>query len=282
MADAARKLPGRQATRVSDAPADMVVSSRGVELVYPAEGRVPPVTALTDIDLEIGRGSFVSLIGPSGCGKSTFLRIVADLLAPTAGTIVIDGKPPEAARLARQIGFVFQDSALLEWRRILPNVALPLELRGTGKAEREARAAGLLELVGLKGFERSWPRQLSGGMRQRAAIARALSTEPQVLLMDEPFGALDQITRDRLNMELVRIHEATKVTVVFVTHSIREAMLLSDRVVVMTPRPGRIARIIDVPLPRPRTLAVRESQEFQRLVGEGNMELERGYGDAAG
>jgi NitT/TauT family transport system ATP-binding protein len=174
---------------------------------------------------------------------------------------------------------VFQDAALLDWRRILDNVALPLELRGTSHRERNARARDLLGLVGLAGFETSWPRQLSGGMRQRAAIARALSTEPPLLLMDEPFGALDQITRDRLNMELVRIHEATGVTILFVTHSIREAVLLSDTVVVMTPRPGRIARIMDVALARPRRLETRRDPTFERLVQEGAAELEKGFHD---
>lgn len=261
--------------------AQSVVDSRGVSLVYPSENGSEPVAALDNIEFSIGLGSFVSLIGPSGCGKSTLLRIVADLLVPTTGTVSVDGKTPAAARLARQIGFVFQEPALLEWRRILANVALPLELRGVNRAEREAQAKELLHLVGLEGFETSWPRQLSGGMRQRAAIARALSTEPRVLLMDEPFGALDQITRDRLNLELVRIHEATRVTVLFVTHSIREAMLLSDQVVVMSPRPGRITRIIEVPLARPRSLGTRDDPAFQRLVHDGNVELERGHADAA-
>jgi NitT/TauT family transport system ATP-binding protein len=262
-------------------PSEPVVRCRGVSLVYSGDAGSEPVAALADVDLEIEPGSFVSLIGPSGCGKSTLLRIVADLLAPTSGSVTVDAKTPKAARLARQIGFVFQEPALLEWRRILGNVALPLELRGVPRPEREARAAALLELVGLKGFDRVWPRQLSGGMRQRAAIARALSTEPRVLLMDEPFGALDQITRDRLNMELVRIHEATRVTVLFVTHSIREAMLLSDRVVVISPRPGRIIEVIEVPLARPRSLTSREEPAFQRLVQEGSVALERGYSDAA-
>ncbi len=266
--------PGPEAARP-------VVSGRALSLVYPGDGRSSPVVALKDVSLDVLPGSFVSLIGPSGCGKSTLLRIIADLLAATSGTVTVDGRSPAAARLDRQIGFVFQEPALLEWRRVLANVGLPLELRGASRAERDERASALLALVGLKGFEKSWPRELSGGMRQRAAIARALSSEPRVLLMDEPFGALDQITRDRLNMELVRIHEATRVTVIFVTHSIREAVLLSDRVVVMTPRPGQISRIINVPLARPRSLSTRADPEFQRLVNEGSLELERGYADAA-
>ncbi len=179
--------------------------------------------------------------------------MVADLTAPTAGQVSIEGQTPASARRARQIGFVFQEPALLEWRSVLDNVALPLELQGVGRAEREAEAGRLIDLVGLSGFEAVWPSQLSGGMKQRASIARALSTSPHVMLMDEPFGALDQITRDRMNLELVRVFEQTGVTVLFVTHSIREAVFLSDNVVVMSPRPGRIVRSIEVDLPRPAT-----------------------------
>jgi NitT/TauT family transport system ATP-binding protein len=268
-----------EAARITDT-ATPVVDVRDVSLVYAGDRGSAGLRALDRITLSVAEGSFVSLIGPSGCGKSTLLRLVADLLAPTSGVISVGGVTPKAARLARQIGFVFQDPALPEWRRVLDNVVLPLELRGVDRAAREARGRDLLRLVGLEGFERAWPRQLSGGMRQRAAIARALSTEPRVLLMDEPFGALDQITRDRLNMELAAIHEETGVTVLFVTHSIREAVLLSDRVVVMTPRPGRITRVIDVDLPRPRRIAARDDEAFHALVREGNRELERGYADA--
>ena len=235
------------------------------------------VQALEAIDLTIAQGSFVSLIGPSGCGKSTLLRVLGDLLEPTAGRVAISGRSPRAVRLQRKTGFVFQEPALLEWRNVLHNVALPLELRGVERAEREAKAQDLIRLVGLEGFETSHPRQLSGGMRQRAAIARALSTSPDILLLDEPFGALDQITRDRLNMELARIHEVTGLTVVLVTHSIREAVLLSDRIVVMTPRPGRISCTIDNDLPRPRSLESRNHPSFEMLVRQGNSELEKGY-----
>jgi len=260
-------------------PAESLVSIAGVNLVYGLRGGAP-VQALRDIDLAVAEGSFVSLIGPSGCGKSTLLRVIGDLLAPTAGTVGIAGRVPREARLKREIGFVFQEAALLEWRRIRDNIALPLELRGTPRAERLAKADALIRLVGLDGFQDAWPRQLSGGMRQRAAIARALSTDPRILLLDEPFGALDQITRDRLNMELARIHEITGVTVILVTHSIREAVLLSDRIVVMTPRPGRISRILDVDLPRPRSLGSRDDGRFDELVRIGNHELEKGYRDA--
>ncbi len=260
------------------AEAAAFVSVNALSLVYGAKGDAP-VRALSDIQLAIGEGSFVALIGPSGCGKSTLLRILGDLLAPTEGSVTIGGNAPGQARLNREIGFVFQEAALLEWRRIRDNIALPLELRGVGRAERERKADELIRLVGLDGFHNSWPRQLSGGMRQRAAIARALSTDPRILLLDEPFGALDQITRDRLNMELARIHEITGITVVLVTHSIREAVLLSDRIVVMTPRPGRISRIIDVDLPRPRSLNSRGDGRFGELVALGSLELEKGYGD---
>lgn len=253
-----------------------LVSIENLSLVYGATG-MSPVHALDKINLEVAEGGFASLIGPSGCGKSTLLRVLGDLLTPTEGLVTIGGASPRQARLDRQIGFVFQDAALLEWRRIIDNVALPLELRGVARAEREKKADELIELVGLDGFREKWPRQLSGGMRQRAAIARALSTNPRILLLDEPFGALDQITRDRLNMELARIHEITGVTVVLVTHSIREAVLLSDRIVVMTPRPGRISTIMDVDLPRPRSLETRNDERFESLVRLGSQELERGY-----
>ena len=248
---------------------------RDLSLVY--KGRYQDVTALSEVSLSMEQGEFVSLIGPSGCGKSTLLRVLGDLLSPSGGTVTIKGRTPRAERLDRRIGFVFQEAALLEWRSVLDNIALPLELHGAPRKLREAKARELIELVGRTGFEAAWPRQLSGGMRQRAAIARALSTEPDLLLLDEPFGALDQITRDRLNMELARIHEVTGVSVVLVTHSIREAVLLSDRIVVMTPRPGRIERILDDPLPRPRSLGTRLLPEYEDLVRNGSRELEKGY-----
>ena len=257
--------------------AEPLVRLDGVSVVYP--GRHGPVQAVEEVDLSVAEGAFVSLIGPSGCGKSTLLRVIADLLAPTTGAITVDGLPPHGARLQREVGFVFQEPALLEWRSILHNVALPLELKGLDRTTRETEAQHLLNLVGLDGFEHAWPRQLSGGMRQRAAIARALATAPRLLLMDEPFGALDQITRDRMNMELARIVEAAGVTVLFVTHSIREAVLLSDRVVVMSPRPGRINEILDVQLPRPRSLASRDAEGFASLVRHGTLALESGYGN---
>jgi NitT/TauT family transport system ATP-binding protein len=248
----------------------------GVGVTYRAN-QGATTQAVTGVDLAIGAGEFVSLIGPSGCGKSTLLRTAADLIAPTDGSVTIAGASPRTARLKRKIGFVFQDSALLEWRTILENVMLPLEIAGVARATREERARGLIDLVGIGGFENAHPRQLSGGMRQRAAIARAMSTDPQVLLMDEPFGALDQITRDRLNLELLELSQRQRMTVVFVTHSIAEAVLLSDRVVIMSPRPGRIRTVLTIDLPRPRTLAVRDAARFSELARIGLAELEHGF-----
>jgi NitT/TauT family transport system ATP-binding protein len=261
----------------TDAVDNSAVLVDKLTLIY--ESNNQRVEALRDVDLTASKGSFISLIGPSGCGKSTLLRVLGDLLTPSSGRVLINMKPPRDERLERKIGFVFQEPALLEWRNTLENVMLPLELRGTSKREREARANELIEIVGLTGFEDAYPRQLSGGMRQRVAISRALSTQPDILLMDEPFGALDQITRDRLNMELLQIHELTGITVVLVTHSISEAVLLSDQIMVMSPRPGRISRIITNDTPRPRTLESRNSEAFEALVREGNRELEKGNRD---
>jgi NitT/TauT family transport system ATP-binding protein len=203
------------------------------------------VTALDDIHLEVAEGEFVSLIGPSGCGKSTLLRIVADLDFPTSGSLTVFGKSSHQARLDQDYGIAFQQAGLLPWRTVAANVALPLEVHGVGKSDRHSRVEELLDLVGLGDFARSYPDQLSGGMQQRVAIARALAESPRLLLMDEPFGALDEITRERMQAELVRICSETGAAVLFVTHSIPEAVFLSDRVVVMTPRPGRIVDIVD-------------------------------------
>jgi len=227
--------------------------------------------AVSGVDLTIQRGEFVAVIGRSGCGKTTLLRMIGGLLAPSAGTIEVDGKSlwrgshvePSAVT---KLGFVFQESNLFPWFSILDNIALPLKLRGVGKTERRERAAELAELVGLTGFERSYPRELSGGMRQRAAIARALSTEPELLLMDEPFGALDALTRERMNLELQRIVLETNSTVVFVTHDIPEAVFLADRVVHMTPRPGRIRQILPAEFPKPRAVLVQTEPEFNEIV----------------
>ncbi|MEV0397405.1 ABC transporter ATP-binding protein [Polymorphospora rubra] len=236
------------------------VALTGVTKVFNA-GRPDEVTALTGVDLTVGRGSFVSLIGPSGCGKSTLLRLVADLVAPTTGTVTVAGKPARAARLDQEYGIAFQQAGLFEWRTVARNVELPLELRGTGRRERRARAREMLDLVGLADFADHYPAQLSGGMQQRVAIARALAVHPPLLLMDEPFGALDEMTRERLQDELLRICASTGTSTIFVTHSIPEAVYLSDRVVVMSARPGRITEVVDVDL-GPRGEATRQSEEF--------------------
>jgi len=225
-----------------------------------------PVTALSQVDLQVRAGEFVSLIGPSGCGKTTLLRVMADLARPTAGTITINGTSPAEARLARAYGYVFQSPALYAWRTVKRNLTLPLEIMGVPGAERELRAAQYLSMVGLRDFAGKFPWQLSGGMQQRVSIARALSFEPRLLLMDEPFGALDEITRDHLNEQLLRLWEQTQKTVIFVTHSIPEAVFLSNRIVVMSPRPGRILTVIESNLPSDRTLDVRETPAFLEIA----------------
>jgi NitT/TauT family transport system ATP-binding protein len=228
--------------------------------------RAGATEALHDVSLVIERGEFVSLIGPSGCGKSTLLRIVGDLVAPSGGTVTVNAKSPRQARLDRDYGIVFQAPVLYDWRTVEANVRLPLELMGSPRGEWDARVRGLLRLVGLDGFRRHYPWQLSGGMQQRVAIARALVTNPSILLMDEPFGALDEMTRERLNLELLSVCDETGATVLFVTHSIAEAVFLSSRVVVLSPRPGRIERVVDVDLPRPRSEKTRALPRFFELV----------------
>ncbi|MEA2387129.1 MAG: NitT/TauT family transport system ATP-binding protein [Thermoleophilaceae bacterium] len=225
-------------------------------------------TALQEIDLELQPGEFVSLIGPSGCGKSTLLRVIGDLIQPTTGTVRVGGKPAHQARIDNDYGMVFQEAVLFDWRTIAKNISLPLELAGWERARRTERVKEMVELVELGGFENHHPWELSGGMQMRVAIARALSFDPKLLLMDEPFGALDEMTRERLNLELLRIWEASGSTVVFVTHSITEAVFLSTRVVVMSPRPGRIAGLVDIDLPQPRTADTREEPRFFELATE--------------
>jgi len=239
------------------------------------------MTALEGINLTIQPGEFVSLIGPSGCGKSTLLRIVGDLIRPTSGTAKVNGRSAHDARLGREYGMVFQAPVLFDWRTVEANVRLPLELMGMAKGTRDARAKEMLELVELDGFMRHYPTQLSGGMQQRVAIARALALEPTLLLMDEPFGALDEMTRERLNSEVLRIWQRTGTTVIFVTHSIPEAVFLSTRVVVMSPRPGRITNVIDIDLPQPRNDQTRETDRYFELVTEVRESL-RGKRGAAG
>ena len=225
-----------------------------------------PVQALSNIDLRIGEGEFVSLIGPSGCGKTTLLRVIADLEHITEGSVLVNGVSPHEARLARAYGYVFQAPALFPWRTVLGNVMLPLQIQGGDKAQNRSTALAHLERVGLTGFEGKYPWQLSGGMQQRVSIARALAFEPKILMMDEPFGALDEITRDRLNEQLQQLWQRERRTVVFVTHSIAEAVYLSTRIVVMSPRPGRIVKVIESPLPDERHLGLRDTQAFMDLA----------------
>jgi NitT/TauT family transport system ATP-binding protein len=239
--------------------------------------RFGETTALQGIDLEIEPGEFVSLIGPSGCGKSTLLRVIGDLIQPTSGTASVNGKPARQARIDHDYGIVFQDAVLYDWRTVGKNIALPLELARWNRRRRVAKVNEMLDLVELTGFENHHPWQLSGGMQQRVAIARALSFDPSLLLMDEPFGALDEMTRERMNMELLRIWEASRSTVVFVTHSIAEAVYLSTRVVVMSPRPGRISNVITVDLPQPRTATTREEPRFFELVTDVREALHLGH-----
>ena len=241
---------------------DFVVSVAGVTKTFPRGN----VTALQDIDLELAPGEFVSLIGPSGCGKSTLLRVIGDLIEPTAGSVTVNGKPARRARIDRDYGIVFQDAVLFDWRTVAKNIALPLEMLGWDRDRRRERVEEMLDLVELGSFGDHHPWQLSGGMQQRVSIARALSFEPALLLMDEPFGALDEMTRERLNLELLSIWEKLGSTVIFVTHSISEAVFLSTKVVVMSPRPGRIAGTIDVDLPRPRGVETREDPHYFELV----------------
>ena len=257
---------------------DPAIDLHGLTKVF--TGEPDPVTALDRVELKVAAGEFLSLIGPSGCGKSTLLRVIGDLIEPTAGYVRVNGKPARQARLDRDYGMVFQSPVLMDWRTVSRNVELPLEIMGVDRVERMQRSADLLHLVELDGFGDRHPWQLSGGMQQRVAIARALAPRPGLLLMDEPFGALDEMTRERLNLELTRIWTQTGTTVIFVTHSISEAVFLSTRVAVMSARPGRIRAIVEIDLPRPRSAATRESTRFFELVTEVRGLLRAGAAEA--
>ncbi len=252
-----------------------VVSAQNLGLTFEtADG---PVHALSDVSLAISKGEFVSFIGPSGCGKSTFLRVIADLERPTSGTITVNGTSPEQARKDRAYGYVFQAAALYPWRSIERNIALPLEIMGYSKAEQKERIDRTLEMVNLSGFAKKYPWQLSGGMQQRASIARALAFDADLLLMDEPFGALDEIVRDHLNEQLLDLWAKTDKTICFVTHSIPEAVYLSTKIVVMSPRPGRVTDVIDSTLPRERPLDIRESPQFLEIAARVREGLRAGH-----
>ena len=254
-----------------------VIEARGVNLVF--ETGDGPVQALKDVNLAINRGEFVSFIGPSGCGKTTFLRAIAALETPTGGTLTVNGMTPEEARQSRAYGYVFQAAGLYPWRTVAKNVSLPLEIMGFSREEQRARVDRVLELVELAGFGNKFPWQLSGGMQQRASIARALAFDADILLMDEPFGALDEIVRDRLNEEVLKLWRRTGKTVCFVTHSIPEAVYLSTKIVVMSPRPGRITDVIDSPLPRERPLDIRDSRAFIEIARRVREGLRAGHSD---
>jgi NitT/TauT family transport system ATP-binding protein len=256
-------------------PQRLAVDVRNISLTFETgDGKVD---ALSNVSLQIADGEFVSFIGPSGCGKTTMLRVIADLQQPTSGTLLVNGVTAEQARLERRYGYVFQAPALFPWRTIEKNLKLPLEVMGFSDSEQRQRAARYLALVNLTGFERKYPWQLSGGMQQRVSIARALSFDPALLLMDEPFGALDEIVRDHLNEQLLQLWHKTGKTVLFVTHSIPEAVFLSTKIVVMSPRPGRIIDVIDCNFPRDRTLEIRETPEFARIAQRVRMGLRAGH-----
>ncbi len=256
---------------------DTVISAKNLGLTFQTNDG--PVHALKNVNLDVQRGDFVSFIGPSGCGKTTLLRVMADLERQTSGTITVNGVTPEEARRNRAYGYVFQAAGLYPWRTIGGNIRLPLEIMGYSRSDQEQRTAKVLELVELGGFEKKYPWQLSGGMQQRASIARALAFDADLLLMDEPFGALDEIVRDHLNEQLLQLWDRTGKTICFVTHSIPEAVYLSTRIVVMSPRPGRIADIIESPLPRRRPLDIRDSPEFIKISHRVRDGLRAGHGD---
>jgi NitT/TauT family transport system ATP-binding protein len=253
-----------------------VVSAQNLGLTFTTNDG--PVVALTDVNLTINKGEFVSFIGPSGCGKTTFLRTIADLERPTSGTLTINGQTPDNARKDRAYGYVFQAPALYPWRTIEKNIALPLEIMGYSQGQQAERIKRTMELVNLSGFEKKYPWQLSGGMQQRASIARALAFDADLLLMDEPFGALDEIVRDHLNEQLLKLWDRTGKTICFVTHSIPEAVYLSTKIVVMSPRPGRVTDVIESTLPRERPLEIRETPEFLAIAHRVREGLKAGHG----
>ncbi|MGR3662365.1 MAG: ABC transporter ATP-binding protein [Paracoccaceae bacterium] len=256
---------------------ETVIEASNLDLTF--ETNDGPVQALKDVNLRIDKGDFVSFIGPSGCGKTTLLRVIAALEHPTGGEITVNGMTPDEARKSRAYGYVFQAAGLYPWRTIAGNVKLPLEIMGFSKDEQAARVKDVLQLVDLEGFEKKYPWQLSGGMQQRASIARALAFDADLLLMDEPFGALDEIVRDHLNEQLLKLWKDTKKTIAFVTHSIPEAVFLSTKIVVMSPRPGRIIDVIESPLPKDRPLDIRESKEFIEIAHRVRDGLRAGHGD---
>ncbi len=243
------------------------IQIKNISMKYPVNNG-EDIVALNDVSLDIQQGEFISLLGPSGCGKTTLLRIIADLLQPTAGSVTINGQTPKEIRNQKKYGFVFQSPVLYDWRTVRRNICMPMEIMGIPKKERTARIDRMLELVGLQNFGYKYPFELSGGMQQRVGIARALALNPEYLMMDEPFSALDEFTREKLNEDLLNIWSKTNKTIIFVTHNIPESVFLSDRVVVLSPHPGRISAVVDINLPRPRRNELRESPEFYEYVAK--------------
>jgi NitT/TauT family transport system ATP-binding protein len=268
--------PSTTPTQDADGLSPLVIRASNLDLTFQTNDG--PVHALKDVNLEVNKGDFVSFIGPSGCGKTTFLRCIAGLETPTSGALSVNGMTPDDARRARAYGYVFQAAGLYPWRTIGGNIRLPLEIMGFSKAEMGERTKRVLNLVDLEGFEKKFPWQLSGGMQQRASIARALAFDADILLMDEPFGALDEIVRDHLNEQLLQLWARTEKTIAFVTHSIPEAVYLSTKIVVMSPRPGRISDVIESPLPRDRPLSIRDSAEFIAIANRVRDGLHAGHG----
>jgi NitT/TauT family transport system ATP-binding protein len=268
--------PSTTPTQDADGLSPLVIRASNLDLTFKTNDG--PVHALKDVNLEVNKGDFVSFIGPSGCGKTTFLRCIAGLETPTSGALSVNGMTPDDARRARAYGYVFQAAGLYPWRTIGGNIRLPLEIMGFSKVEMGERTKRVLNLVDLEGFEKKFPWQLSGGMQQRASIARALAFDADILLMDEPFGALDEIVRDHLNEQLLQLWARTEKTIAFVTHSIPEAVYLSTKIVVMSPRPGRISDVIESPLPRDRPLSIRDSAEFIAIANRVRDGLHAGHG----
>lgn len=252
--------------RSEEAGGSVEIEIRNVSVIFPDKNGGEPVEALRNIDLTIGRGEFVSLVGPSGCGKTTLLRAIADLQQPTSGAITVRGQTPREVRLQKKYGVVFQSPVLYDWRTVRRNVCMPMELLGLPRKYRTAQVTEMLELVGLLDFGHKYPHELSGGMQQRVGIARALAIRPEILLMDEPFSSLDEFTKEKLNEDLLTIWAKTNTAIVFVTHNISEAVFLSDRVVVLSPHPGRVSAVVDINLPRPRNLSIKDVPEFSALV----------------
>lgn len=248
--------------------AESSIKIENLWIQFPDKNGGEPVTALKNVNLEIKEGEFISMVGPSGCGKTTLLRTIADLQQPTSGKITVRGQSPREIRLQKKYGIVFQNPVLYDWRTVRRNVCMPMELMGLPKKYRTQRVTEMLELVGLYNFGKKYPHELSGGMQQRVGIARALAIKPEILLMDEPFSALDEFTKEKLHADLLKIWSKTNKTIIFVTHNIQEAVFLSDRVVVLSPHPGRVSAVVDIDIPRPRTLEMKDSMQFNHLVAK--------------